>query len=128
MASEVDVKAGSGAISTSIRILRQHIGNTAIDLWLDSDHNGRPDRWVKRFKGPNEREGELIELGSGLLLQDKVIQWIWQPSQPSELAEGWKVSIDLKQGGKSLPGFPRELTGQYPPDKWGIFQTWVKLV
>ena len=127
MSSQVAVDRSGGPVTTSVRILRQHVGNTAVDLWLDSDHNGRPDKLLKRLKDPTDDE-VVVELGTPETLKDKVVQWIWQPSQPSGSAEGWKVSIDVRQDDKSLPGFPRELSGQYPPEKWGLFQTWVKLV
>jgi hypothetical protein len=127
MASQVAINPNGGAVTTSVRILRQHIGNTAIDLWLDSDHNGAPDKFIRRVKAPAD-PAESANLGNPQDLHEKVIQWIWQPSQPSHSNEGWLVSIDVQQDGASLAGFPRQLSGEYPPEKWGLFQTWVKLV
>jgi hypothetical protein len=127
MASQVAIDKNGGRITTSVRLLRQHIGNTAIDLWLDTDHNGAPDKFVERIKQPTDAV-ETVEVGKPQDVRDKVIQWIWQPSQPSNSDEGWLVRIDVQQEGQSLPGFPRDLHGEYPPEKWGLFQTWVKLV
>jgi hypothetical protein len=127
MASQVTINPNGGKIVTSVRILRQHIGNTAVDLWLDTDHNGGPDKWFRRLKDPSAAV-DSADVGTPADVRDKVVQWIWQPSQPSGSSEGWKVSIDLRQDGHSLAGFPRELSGEYPSEKWGLFQTWIKLV
>jgi len=127
MPSQVTINAAGGPITTSVRILRQHIGNTAVDLWADADHNGAPDAFLKRVKAPTDRE-EVVNVGNASDVRGKVVQWIWQPSQPSNSVEGWEVSIDLRQDGSSLTGFPRPLNGAYPQEKWGLFQTWVKLV
>jgi hypothetical protein len=131
MAAMPDLKIdrAAGALTTRIRILRQHVGVTAIDLWDDTDHNGRPDRFVARLKAPGETENEPFALGVPAVLVEKVVQWIWMPSQPPGSAEGWEVEIDVSQAGRSLDGMPLRLGGDYPPGQgYGLYETWFRLV
>jgi hypothetical protein len=126
---DLKMNPAGGMVTTVIRILKQHVGVTAIDLWDDSDHNGRPDKFLKRLKDYNDRENQPIDLDLPDALDDKVVQWIWMPSQPPQSTEGWEVEIDVTQGGKSLPSMPLRLSGDYPEGQgFGVFQTWYRLV
>src|SRR4051794_35418318 len=106
---DLKMSATGGRGSTAIRILKQHVGVTAIDVWDDTDHNGRPDQFLRRAKAYNDHENEPIELDEPGALDGKVVQWIWMPSQPPQSTDGWEVEIDVTQGGKSLPNMPMRL-------------------
>ncbi len=126
-----NLKMGStgGPIVTSVRILKAHVGVTAIDLWADTDHNGRPDQFLKRIKQPNQDENGQIALGSPAELDGQVVQWIWMPSQPPMATDGWEVEIDVTQNGQSLAGMPMRLAGDYPDgQRYGTFETWYQMV
>lgn len=126
---DLKMKPAGGPLSTTIRILKAHVGVTAIDLWDDSDHNGRPDQFLMRVKQPNQNENESVGLGAAAALADKVVQWTWMPSQPPLSNDGWQVEIDVSQDGQSLAGMPMKLAGDYPDGQgFGIFQTWYRLV
>ena len=126
---DLTIKKKGGPISSRVRILKQHVGVAAIDLWDDTDHNGRPDQYLKRVKKPNEKENQFVDIGSPGALDEKVVQWIWMPSQPAQSTEGWEVEIDVRQGGKSLDDMPLRLAGDYPAGKrFDIQETWYRLV
>jgi hypothetical protein len=128
MSRDVTIEAGNGGISAGVLIF-EHIGVTAIDLWADEDGNGRPDRFVRRLKDWNDRENQLIAIGSATELAGKIVQWVWMPSQPLTTNDGWRVALHLKQGTRDLGQFPVELSGAYPAgQKYGLFETWARLV
>jgi hypothetical protein len=127
--------AASGALATSLRVLKAHIAVSALDLWDDADHNGRPDTYLARIKAPNRGENEPVQLGDPATVNGKIIQWIWMPSLPPGSDEDWSVEIDVAQADpktgsmRSLPDFPMSLSGAYPPGQsYGMFQTWFRLV
>jgi hypothetical protein len=130
---DLKMDPAAGAVTTEIRILKQQIGVTAVDLWDDTDHNGRPDRFLSRLKSPGDRENQPLEIGTPVALADKVVQWIWMPSQPPAggpgSGEGWAVEIDVRQNGQPLAGTPMRLAGDYPPGQgYGLYETWFRLV
>jgi hypothetical protein len=126
---DLKMNPAGGKVTSVIRILKAHVGVTAIDLWDDTDHNGRPDLFLKRVKNYNDRENEPVELAQPDDLDGKIVQWIWMPSQPPQSIEGWEVEIDVTQGGISLANMPLRLAGDYPDgQRFGIFQTWYRLV
>jgi hypothetical protein len=129
---DLKIKASGGPVTTRVVIQKQHVGVTSVDLWNDSDGNGRPDAFIKRIKQPNEKENQSVPVGSAAELANKVVQWIWMPSQPPDQQgqkEGWQVLIDVQQDGKSVADMPLTLTGDYPDGRaYGLFDTWYRLV
>jgi hypothetical protein len=121
----VKVEAGK-PVFAGIEVI-DHIAVTSLDLWDDEDANGRPDRFLRRIKNPNQAENELVEIGAAEALIGKVLQWIWMPSQPPDSTDDWIVRLRVEQGGKALPNFPLRLQGSYPSGQTtGIFQTWIR--
>jgi hypothetical protein len=126
---DLKINAKGGPVTTKVIIQKQHVGVTSVDLWNDSDDNGRPDAFIKRIKQPNENENQPVALGNASDLGNKVVQWIWMPSQPPGQKDGWQVLIDLQQDGKSVAGMPVTLNGDYPDAQaYGLFETWYRLV
>lgn len=128
MQRSVGIDPSGGTIRAGIRVI-DHIAVTALDLWDDTDRNGRPDLFLRQIKDPNVEENRIVEIGEPSGILGKVLQWIWMPSQPPDSADDWVVELHLEQAKTPLEGFPLRLRGPYPSgEKYGLFQTWVRFV
>jgi hypothetical protein len=126
--ADVEVPRDTGTLRTQLRLLKQHVGVSALDLWDDVDHNGRPDSYIRRLKEPNSGENVVVDLGRPAPLIGKIVQWIWMPSLPAHTREDWAVEISITADGTELLG-PLELSGKYPEGKtYGLYQTWFRFI
>jgi len=75
--ADIVVKKGSGTVKTKVEVLGGAQAVTSSILWIrDSVH---PDHFeqVRQVKNAADPEGELHEVGNGLDLDNKFLEWLW---------------------------------------------------
>jgi hypothetical protein len=108
-----NVKKGGGAVTTSVRVLRQHPNVTSIKRWKKSPAGA----WVGDgvIKTKEQADGAYQVAAKIEDLDGVLIDWRWTANQPPGNAEDAVVEYAVFQDGKQI-GFLRD-TVKYPEDK-----------
>lgn len=103
-----------GPVDVAGQILHPGSAPLKIDLWRHVRHPPPELVHVATIKQLRESARLVYQAGEPAALIGKVITWVWVCShlQPDE--QGWKVRIDVSQGGESVSGYPVEYAGPLP--------------
>ncbi len=108
---------GSGRVELFGEILHPGPAPLKIDLWRHVRHPPPELIHVTTIKAIHDRHDSSWSAGEADSLIGKVLTWIWDCSDLPSSEEGWRIRIDVVQGGRSVPGYPTEYSGPLPQNR-----------
>jgi hypothetical protein len=101
-------------VEVGAMMVRPGLAPLKIDLWRRVRHPPPDLVHVASIAGHKDTARVLYSLGQPAALVGKVLSWAWDTSGLAPSTEGWVVRIDVRQGARSLPGYPVEHAGPLP--------------
>lgn len=114
MSRPILLMPGEGLVEVSGEILLPRAAPLKIDVWRYARHPPPELLHVATIKPAQEEAGPRFWAGDADSLIGKVITWAWDCSALGTSHKGWKVRVDVRQGGQSTPGYPMEYAGPLP--------------
>jgi hypothetical protein len=117
MARPVGLDPKGGLVEVGGQILLPGPAPLKIDVWRRVRHPPPDLDYVASIKELRETREGLYPAGEPASLLGKVLTWQWVCSHLEHDPRGWRVLVDVRQAGRSVPGYPMEYAGPLPPDR-----------
>ena len=117
MSQPIRVDPKGGTIEVGGQILLPGAAPLKIDVWRRVRHPPPDLNYVASIKELRETREGLYPAGDPESLIGKVMTWLWVCSHLGPDPRGWRLRVDVRQGGASVPGYPYEYSGPLPPGR-----------
>lgn len=113
MSQTIQLVPGGPPVEVFGEIVSPAAAPLKIDLWRYVRHPPPELLHVATIKQQGE-PGVWFAAGDADNLIGKVITWVWDCRDLPHDEAGWRIRVDVRQGGVSIPGYPVEYTGPIP--------------
>ena len=114
MSEPIRLDPNAGAVEVGGQLLWPEAGPLRIGIWRRVRHPPPDLSFVAPVKEYEDRQDGLFSAGDPVRLVGKVLTWQWACWGHEPDPRGWKVRIDVRQDGLSVPGYPIEYEGSLP--------------
>ncbi|GEM_PF-4281469 len=113
MPRPIHVDPHRGAVTVIGAMLEPGTAPMKIDVWRHVRHP--PPDLVHVFSIATAQQlGTSFDAGHPASLMGKVLSWVWVCRDLPATSERWRVRIDIRQEGISVPDYPAEYWGPLP--------------